>query len=224
MRQRHSKGECRFCHMAFAGGGMGRHLLACTAKKEKDEALIGRKRKGNIYHLRISAGSLYWLHIEMKGASTLNKLDNFLRNIWLECCGHLSQFSIHGVRYSSYEEEDNFWGDAPKSMNIKLDDVLDVKDKFLHEYDFGTPTELDIQVLSIRKGTIDEPVGILARNDPPVFECEKCERAATQICALCMEDYCDNCIKEHNCGEDYAMPLVNSPRAGVCGYTGPYEE
>ena len=36
---RRSKGECRFCHKAFAGSGMGRHLLACTAKKENDEAL-----------------------------------------------------------------------------------------------------------------------------------------------------------------------------------------
>jgi hypothetical protein len=25
-------------------------------------------------------------------------------------------------------------------------------------------------------------------------------------------------VEDHGCDEDYAMPLVNSPRTGVCGY------
>jgi hypothetical protein len=219
-----SKGECRFCNKIFSGRGIGKHLLACRSKKEKDETLNGRKNEGYIYHLKISAWGLYWLHIEMKGSSTLLELDNFLREIWLECCGHLSQFTIHGIRYASYEEQDDFWGDAPKSMDIPLEDVLDLKDKFEHEYDFGTTTELALHVLSIRKGPIDEPVRILAKNHPLVFECENCKKIATQICSLCMEDYCDQCIEAHECGEDYVMPLVNSPRTGVCGYFGPFEE
>lgn len=220
-----SKGECRFCHKIFAGRGIGKHLLACGAKKEKDETLNNReKNQCYIYHLKISAGGLYWLHIEMEGTATLLDLDDFLRGIWLECCGHLSQFTIHGVRYASYEEQDNFWGDAPESMNISLESVLDLKDKFDHEYDFGTPTVLALQVISIRKGAIDKAIRILARNHPPVFECENCKRIATQICSLCMEDYCDKCIEAHECGEDYAMPIVNSPRTGVCGYVGPLEE
>jgi hypothetical protein len=160
----------------------------------------------------------------MEGTSTLFDLDNFLREIWLECCGHLSQFTIHGIRYASYEEQDDFWGDAPESMDIPLMDVLDLKDKFEHEYDFGTTTELALQVLSIRKGAIDEPIRILARNDPPVFECKNCKKIANQICSLCRENYCDNCIEAHECGEDYVMPIVNSPRTGVCGYFGPLEE
>ena len=171
-----SKGECRFCYKTFSGRGIGRHLLACAAKKEKDEVLTGKKSEGYIYHLRISAWGIYWIHIEMEGTATLLDLDDFLRGLWLECCGHLSQFTIHGVMYSSYEEQDDFWGDAPKSMDIPLVDVLDLKDKFEHEYDFGSTTELALQVLSIRKGSINEPVKILARNDPPVFKCEKCER------------------------------------------------
>ena len=31
---------------------------------------------------------------------------------------------------------------------------------------------------------------------------------------------CDACAKSHECGEEMLLPLVNSPRAGVCGYTG----
>jgi len=32
----------------------------------------------------------------MRGSATLTKLDDYLRAIWLECCGHLSKFTIGG--------------------------------------------------------------------------------------------------------------------------------
>jgi hypothetical protein len=30
----------------------------------------------------------------------------------------------------------------------------------------------------------------------------------------------DVCVKDHECGEEMLLPMANSPRAGVCGYTG----
>ena len=48
-----SKGECRFCNKIFSGRGIGKHLLVCWSKKEKDETLNGRKNEGYIYHLKI---------------------------------------------------------------------------------------------------------------------------------------------------------------------------
>lgn len=71
-----------------------------------------------------------------------------------------------------------------------------------------------------RKGFIKGKIRILARNNPPVFTCEKCKKIATQTCQLCWDDYCDNCIEDHGCDDGYDMPLVNSPRTGVCGYVG----
>jgi len=94
----------------------------------------------------------------------------------------------------------------------------------INDSGFGTTTELALQVVFIRKGFIDEPIRMLARNNPPVFACEKCKGIATQICQECWEDYCSECIEEHECGEDYVIPIVNSPRTGVCGYVGPFEE
>jgi len=35
----------------------------------------------------------------MPARATLTDLDGFLRDIWLECCGHLSAFDIGTVRY-----------------------------------------------------------------------------------------------------------------------------
>jgi hypothetical protein len=46
--------------------------------------------------LRVSAAgaSEYWLDVEAETAAALSKLDAFLRRTWLECCGHLSVFSV----------------------------------------------------------------------------------------------------------------------------------
>lgn len=41
----------------------------------------------------------YWLDLELKADAKLKRLDDFLRRIWLECCGYLSEFSIAEYDY-----------------------------------------------------------------------------------------------------------------------------
>ncbi|MQL52291.1 hypothetical protein GFC01_08410 [Desulfofundulus thermobenzoicus] len=182
----------------------------------------------------------YWLHLLVKSEATLNELDQFLRDIWLECCGHLSQFVIQGVRYVSEMDEDlfDFFGND-RDMNISLADVLGPGTRFHHEYDFGTTTELALRVLSIdrldgeiktaiknddEEGLDYEDIQILARNEPPLLNCEKCGAAATLVCINCFYDgggcLCQKCAGEHECGEEMLLPVVNSPRVGMCAYTG----
>jgi hypothetical protein len=169
----------------------------------------------------------YWMHLEVAANAKLKVLDNFLRDIWLECCGHLSAFTIGGIRYESDLDKDSlFYSDfKDKSMNYKIGSVLGTGMKFIHEYDFGTTTELALKVVSERIGEpLDEPVQIMARNDPPKIPCMECGELATQVCAQCIYDgegwLCDKCGKKHKCGEDMLLPVVNSPRVGMCGYTG----
>jgi hypothetical protein len=106
------------------------------------------------------------------------------------------------------------------SPNMKLD----------YEYDFGSTTELEISVVASFPYKADKNIVLLSRNEPLELMCVVCGKApATQICTVCMyeEDafFCDKCAKKHakECEDfaDYAsMPVVNSPRMGVCGYTG----
>ncbi|MGD9101357.1 MAG: hypothetical protein PVF45_12830, partial [Anaerolineae bacterium] len=91
------------------------------------------------------------------------------------------------------------------------------------EYDFGTTTYLDLRVVAERQGAASagQPVQIMARNNPPDYRCKDCGEPATLICVYC--DYpllCDKCAETHECGEDGFLPVVNSPRMGMCGYTG----
>ena len=107
--------------------------------KQLNKYTTNKKVKSSIYHIKISAYKAYWLHIEMNAMATLAELDQFLRDIWLECCGHLSEFTINGIRYETSPSDDWLEMDS-KSMNVQLRKVLKVKDKFSYEYDFGSTT------------------------------------------------------------------------------------
>lgn len=221
-----SEGICRFCLKTFAGSTINRHLLTCKDKKERDTRDAAKaKRSQSIYHLKLFSSKYYWLHVEMKANSTLYDLDQFLRNIWLECCGHLSAFTINGVRYEDLSSQDDMFlfGEKPESIKTKLNTVLDVGDKFEYEYDFGTTTYIEGKVLASRKGELKEKVKILARNNPYTFECEECGQQATDFCTECETMLCEKCLEEHECGEEMALPVVNSPRMGQCAYTGEFD-
>jgi len=94
-----------------------------------------------------------------------------------------------------------------------------------YEYDFGSTTELLLTVVSefessMKKGKVE----ILARNEAPQIKCNNCEKLATTICVDCIYDgtgwLCDDCAQGHGCDSEMFLPVVNSPRTGVCGYEG----
>ncbi len=218
--KKNGEGACRFCLKICSSSTISKHLESCKVKKEKDvEEAAKSKKSERIFHINIRGGGEFWLHIEMKGSSKLSDLDKFLRDIWLECCGHLSQFIIDRQAYTS-----SYAGDLReirgKPMGVQLGKVLGVKDKFEYEYDFGSTTYLDGQIISERQGALKEKVRILARNRMPDEVCTQCGKSAAHFCTDCREFYCFECLADHECGEEMALPAVNSPRMGECAYTG----
>lgn len=171
---------------------------------------------GKVFLIKASAGP-FWVYFEINDSSTLRDIDIFLRGLWLECCGHKSAFTIDSVKYYSTTE---FLDSDDKDMNRQIRKVISPGVKFRHEYDFGTTTELDLKCISERRGRIGREVEILAQNDMPEFYCNECGRLAEEICGECNELLCESCAKEHECGEDMFLPVVNSPRMGMCAYSG----
>jgi len=160
------------------------------------------------------------MNLQVSANATLQNLDRFLRGIWLECCGHLSSFEIMGQSYQSTTEFG--WGDE-RDMNFELDRLFVPGLKFAHQYDFGTTTHLELRVIAEREigDSAGLPVQIMARNDPLDHCCEVCDKAATMICTYCGYTLvCDQCAETHECGDEGFLPVVNSPRMGMCGYTG----
>ncbi|MFQ5928291.1 MAG: hypothetical protein ACE5MK_01225 [Acidobacteriota bacterium] len=197
---------------------------------------VSRKRgrgttKQRAFHIGASDrfSSAYWIHLEAHTQATLSTLDNFLRDLWLECCGHLSAFTLDGVRYEDAFEylEPDPWDFGPESedMNIPLDQVLSPGLAFAYEYDFGSTTWLKLRVIEEREGAFPRsPIQLIARNEPLVFECLSCGKPASQVCTCWQWSeeawYCQECAPEHEGMDHYFLPIVNSPRMGVCGYTG----
>ncbi len=229
-RPKGTKGRCMFCNASFGKRAMVRHLETCQARfplRPPSE----KPRQSKSFHLIVEprpASMVYWLHLEAPAVATLEDLDEFLRDIWLECCGHLSAFTIEGKRYTAMPERSSFWinEDDEEDIARPLGDVLKPGMKFYHEYDFGTTTELVLKVeLERPADTRSRKIKLLARNDPPDLRCSACGAPATQICPECDWEgkglLCDACVSEHECPEDFLLPVVNSPRSGVCGYTGP---
>ncbi len=200
-----SSGECYLCNQKFSKSDMVEHLNLCIPKENN----AGKRA----FHVMVDGlyQPEYWINIIISVDAKLNELDEFLRDLWLECCGHASEFTIMGEGYGS----DN---------DIVLADLLSPGMELYHTYDFGSPTELRIKVISEIEWPDDsEIIQILARNDAPTVFCD-CDKEATWICDVCSLDgggwLCDECAEEHECGEDMLLPVVNSPRVGVCGYEG----
>ena len=162
--------------------------------------------------LRAEARGLpaFWLDVAVKREGKLKDVDRFLRRIWLECCGHMSEFSTGTHR--------------KVSMNTKVSEALGSGDRLGYVYDFGSSTELVVRLLGGVTAFSKGAVRLVARNEPRTWPCDACGKAATVVCAQCLYEgkgfCCAAHVSSHDCGEDMLLPVVNSPRMGVCGYTG----
>lgn len=217
------KGKCYFCQEVMTRRKLFNHLkMGKCAKRDEaiEKAEKSTRGKQKLFHLRakLQYALDFWLDLEVKGSAKLEDLDHYLREIWLECCGHLSEFSLG-----------DFFNDEI-SMKAKIEDVFKNEKEIYHSYDFGTTSETVVELISVREGKplSNNPVFLMSRNEMPEEKCLECEKTATHICIECLYEnrkgwvYCDEHTEEHSC-DNYGEPieLVNSPRLGACGYEGP---
>jgi hypothetical protein len=221
-QRKQSKGICTYCGKEMAKGGATKHLATCPQRQAAIAKADGSKAASEtLYHLRVE--DLYqkdfWLDLEMGGAKTLKDLDTYLRAIWLECCGHMSEFSGTGRLADQIEMQQKIRETFPSG-----------EEKLTHIYDFGTSSETLVKCVGTRHGKplTARPIALMMRNKMPEAQCIDCDRPATHLCLQCMTDdevwgtLCSKHAKEHP-HDDYGEPilLVNSPRLGMCGYDGP---
>lgn len=159
----------------------------------------------------------YWLVVKAKFDISMKTLDKFLKDIWLECCGHLSEFSDKNTTIP---------------MSRHLSQVMSEGLKIDYIYDFGSSTELTLSMIQTIQDVDEGNLLVLVRNKTPEYECSSCNKKAIAICPYCIDEgegfLCQSCSGQHKCvleeGEDLLSPLMNSPRDGVCGYAGSIDE
>ena len=222
-RRKQTRGNCGYCGREFTKGSMLRHLPTC--ERRADIVAESDRKRGkaiDLTHLRVlDESGNFWLDLEMQASATLQELDRYLRAIWLECCGHMSMFTAGG-----WAEEDEL------SMKTRIDQVLRPGVELLHFYDFGTTSETLVKAVALREGrpTNRRPIALMARNNSLDILCMDCDQTATHLCIECVYEYdaggalCKQHEETHP-HDDYGdpMPIVNSPRTGMCGYDGPAE-
>ncbi len=220
MEKLKSEGICVFCEETIAQAGMTRHLGS-----HLKNITTGAPSKERAFHVKVQANEMF-LHLLVDGKETLGDLDAFLRNIWLECCGHLSSFEVKGANYRGAWDADSFGEDMGKPMQKIFSKGI----KLNYEYDFGSTTQLDVQVMGEYAMPVLAGIMLLSRNEPLEILCHVCEKKpAVIICPACVYNgpsmFCTTCAKKHkkeceDFDDDYSLPVVNSPRMGVCGYEG----
>jgi hypothetical protein len=209
MAKKSSFGICQACGARKGKAAMFAHLRDCMPA----QVGAGSSRVPDpLLLLRAEARSFptFWLDVAVKQEGKLKDIDRFLRRIWLECCGHISEFST-GTYHTV-------------SMNTKVSEAFARGDRLRYVYDFGSSTELVVRLLDVVNAPSKGTVRLAARNEPPTWPCDACGTAATAVCTQCLYEgkgfCCSAHVSSHDCGEDMLLPVVNSPRMGVCGYTG----
>ena len=178
---------------------------------------------------RLYESKKYWMYLRIKASATLDDLDLFLRDMWLECCGHLSTFEIRGTNYERPYDELESSPHPVRTTHIRVDNIFEKGLKFTYMYDFGSDTNLKMTVNDEYHDTksMRAPIVLLARNNAPKYTCSACGSLGSLVCIICaskgMEPYfCISCGKKHEKqktdSEHYLFKTVNSPRMGECAY------
>ncbi|KAG2373357.1 hypothetical protein C9374_012223 [Naegleria lovaniensis] len=246
-------GYCRGCNEKVNGGlqSMKDHILTCTrlnsfSTNKPCEDVIMRFRVCPKY---ANDWNKMWLFVEMSFDSKMTELDTLLRKYWCECCGHLSQFRIEGTTYSqpvmnAFPFMLSHFSDKPlDSPMYRIFDRHDVGKIFSYEYDMGTTTTLELELISIVKSNTKLPATrLIARNAPQKYKCINCKSPAVYMEASMVTDsrypLCEECAKESSDEEDEEddgerssdrlkdniFKITNSPRMCVCGYEGELDD
>lgn len=225
-----SEGICGFCGEKVSSRALARHLKKHLSEKAAKSPEAGKRA----FHLLVTgegwyvANKVYFLHLLVGGEASFFELDDFLRAIWLECCGHLSSFHVKGRQYYyDWMDEEASIGE---DMEQPVGEVFHIGQILRYEYDFGSTTRLEIKVLGEYPLHSNDNIVLMSRNEALHIKCDICgKKPAVKLCNIHYagepQFFCAACGTKHakTCPDfdDYsAFPVVNSPRMGVCAYTG----
>ncbi|QYZ78888.1 hypothetical protein E2N92_05340 [Methanofollis formosanus] len=214
MKSRQARGTCLICKGGVTPRGVLRHSTTCLQSSGWPEG----DKPSLLIKVRDLYDGTYWLLVLARRDALLDDLDRLLRDVWVECCGHLSAFTIDGRDYVSDEMLEG------ESMEVPLSGLVAPGSTFLYRYDFGTTTELALKVVAETPvAPPDGPLCLVARNNRPIVPCDRCGHDAEFMLAESMDEggphsYCRKCLASAEAGFEWVERIANSPRGGICGY------
>ncbi|MFT8350873.1 SEC-C metal-binding domain-containing protein [Clostridium saccharoperbutylacetonicum] len=157
------QGKCYYCEKELTERTIKRHMKNCPEmKKVIDKQMRIAKGTRNQFIISIKdkdEPNKYCIYASIDTNLQLQHLDKLIRDIWVECCGHLSAFYIDGKILTDNMNE-------LYEMNLFLKDVLSIGKKFGYEYDFGSSTNLSLEVVEVLEVPKEfTQIEIIARNN-----------------------------------------------------------
>jgi len=222
-------GLCSLCGRVYSKASMVRHLRKHLQARQGDTPLVWL-RVTDATPWAVLPSQAFWLDLEVPLDLPLVDLDDFLRAVWVECCGHLSHFVATYQGATIYfevhpEEPIPTKEDLEKEFRLDRDSITDPSAPLWVRFAQAFPGP------GGAAGPRPEgkpAIRVLSRNFKPRIPCDVCDKPA-EFLAVDDEGYYQALCKQHadeayDKGEaEYLYPLVNSPRTGLCGYEGPYE-
>ena len=212
-------GQCRICGGVYTATGMTSHIKKHIART-KDTA--------GYYVIRIDAGrgNPFWMYVAAAADITFDELDQFLRSMWLDCCGHPSHFVVHNKTQHEFIPD----------MDVSISDVLRDRTVLAHYYDSTVLRLGVVRMCGQIYAGVDDPgaderfdnvptkynITVLALHDRVQFRCRNCRRESATVCAgftmtgegvLCMD-----CARLHDHAIENMRWALQSPRSGRCRY------
>ncbi len=209
-----TQGKCEKCGEAVSERAGAEHALGCFSGAGRDYYVV---------FLKSPDWKQFWMFAALRGDSSLEDLDELLRDKWMECCGHLSMFTTPSVRYLSQYMEFAEEGEV-RMKDAKIARVLKPGMEMDYEYDFGSTTGAQIRVMGKAALRVKKKAAVLVRNEMPFFPCAYCGEKSHWIQSDgSFKTVCKKCSRKEGEEEEMLLPLVNSPRIGTCGFRGkPY--
>ena len=166
-----SLGRCDLCGAIVRAGDVSAHAMACVMA-----AFQGRSVENGRHSRYADNGAMliwvrstelrHWMLLAARPSTSLRNLDQFLRDQWLECCGHMSHFEIGLTRYCAGMLEsgdtqilDTDTVDAEdRHMAYTLAETLELGERARHVFDYDNITEVDFECVT----TLDALYDVLA--------------------------------------------------------------
>lgn len=202
-----SEGHCHVCGASLRADEVSSHAATCFMDAVQRRYIVRDvdERYARSQPLMVWVRSEELRHCMMlivQPTTSLRQLDQFLRDLWLECCGHMSHFEIGGTQYSNCVPGP---GDPPtfdtdlaepdeQHMVHTVEETIAMGQKFRHEFDYGDTTCLNLELVGAlpvpygyvqefinppeaAEGYRDDFITVVARNLPPE-RCFTCGSAA----------------------------------------------
>lgn len=203
-----SQGQCHVCGGEIRADDAAAHVQACFMGQVRSRYRVrdmdeSYARSQPIMLWVRSQELRHWMMLVVQPTTSLRQLDQFLRNQWLECCGHMSHFEIGDVQYSACVPGP---GDPPmfdaalaepneQHMVHTVEETIASSQRFHHEFDYGDTTCLNLEHVGVipvpyqylpefintseaSEGYSDDFITIIARNLHPE-RCFVCDEVAS---------------------------------------------